>query len=230
MGRRQRLADRTPDRRAHDRLGGITSAAFSPNSRYLAHNKGGVLTIVDVASGRTVKELATTPAEDIGWSPDGKQILAVGSASNGSTIARSIRLLDPNSGQVLAEMTDPVGATAPTFTADGKYIVSGHDNDIRVWDAERHVAIGDLTGGTTYADVVGISDDNRRIVAKNLSVDRDGDTYAGAASWPGPAAWVDLLCAKLNENMSDEDWNEWVGSEIPYTPVCPGLPKAKNKT
>jgi WD40 repeat protein len=208
--------------------GGITSAAFSPDSRYLAHNKDGALTIVDVASGHTIKKFDTMLVEEVAWQPDGKQILVVGNANNGSTIAKSIRLLDPRSGQVHAEMTDPVGITAPTFTADGKYIISGHDNDIRVWDVEHHVAIGNLIGGTNYAGVVGISDDNRRIVSANLTVDSDGHTYVAAGVWPGPTSWVDLLCAKLAENMSDEEWNEWIGTELPYTPLCPDLPKAKN--
>lgn len=208
--------------------GGITSAAFSPDSRYLAHNKDGALSIVDVASGRTLEKFDTMLVEEVAWQPDGKQILVVGSSDNGSTIAKSIRLLDPRTGQVHAEMTDPVGITSPTFTADGKYIVSGHGSDIRVWDVEHHVAIGDLTGGAHDADVVGISDDNRRIVSTNLTVDSDGQTYVAAGVWPGPAAWVDLLCAKLAENMSDQDWDQWIGAELPYKSVCPGLPKAES--
>jgi WD40 repeat protein len=211
---------------------GVTSAAFSPDARYLAHNKDMKLTIVDVASGRTVKEpsdvLGLLGVEYAAYRPDGKQILAVGAKRGGSTAARTISLLDPRSGQILAEMTDPTGVAAPIFTANGKYIISGHKNNIRVWDAENHVAIGDLTGGTAHADVIAISDDNRHIVATNLSVDREGQTYVEAGLWPGPTAWADLLCAKLSENMSDKDWNEWVGTAIPYTPACPDLPKSPN--
>jgi WD40 repeat protein len=207
--------------------GGITSASFSPDSRYLAHNKDDGLTIIDIASGQRVKKFDTGIVEEVAWRPDGKQILIVGSASNGSTIARSIRLLDPRSGRVIAEMTDPVGIERPVFTADAKYIISGHDNDIRIWDVDKHVAIGDLTGGTSSAGVVGISDDDRNMVAVNMTVEVGGDTSVTAGLWPGPTNWVDLLCAKVVENMSDRDWDEWIGSEIPYTPVCPDKPKAK---
>jgi WD40 repeat protein len=206
---------------------GITSAAFSPDSRRLVHNKGFRATVVDVSSGRTVKgPFDELSAEYVAYRPDGAQILAVGPNRSGSTMARTINLIDPQSGQIVAEMNDSTGITAPTFSADGKYIISGHDNAIRVWDAENHTAIGDITGGTSQADVIAISDDNSLIVSNNLSIDRGGDTFKEPGIWPGPAAWPDLLCDKLAENMSDEDWSEWIGTEIPYTPACPDLPKA----
>ena len=67
-----------------------------------------------------------------------------------------------------------------------------------------------------------ITDDNRQIVADNLLV----DDYSGGGIWPGPRAWPDLLCAKVTQNMSDKQWNQWVEPAIPYTAACPDLPKA----
>jgi hypothetical protein len=47
-----------------------------------------------------------------------------------------------------------------------------------------------------------------------------------ARVWPGPAAWPDLLCAKLTTNMSHKQWDEWVSPDIDYIQVCPDLPIA----
>jgi hypothetical protein len=44
--------------------------------------------------------------------------------------------------------------------------------------------------------------------------------------WPGPAAWPDLLCDKLNANMSHKQWREWVSPDVGYIAVCRGLPVA----
>jgi WD40 repeat protein len=208
----------------------LSSAAFSPDSRHIAHNNGFRVSVLDVASGRTVRgPFDELSAEYVAYRPDGEQILAVSTNNSGSTMARTINLIEPQSGQIVAEMNDSTGIAAPVFSADGKYIISGHDNVIRVWDAENHIAIGDITGGTTKADIVAISDDNSLIVSNNLSIERGGDTSVQPGFWPGPAAWSDLLCAKLAENMSDEDWSEWIGTEIPYTPVCANLPKAATR-
>ncbi|MCW2653838.1 MAG: repeat-containing protein [Mycobacterium sp.] len=44
--------------------------------------------------------------------------------------------------------------------------------------------------------------------------------------WPKPAldTWPRLLCAKLSQNISHQQWRDWVSPDIAYTEVCPGLP------
>jgi hypothetical protein len=46
--------------------------------------------------------------------------------------------------------------------------------------------------------------------------------------WPAPAAadWPALVCAKLNQNMSHQQWREWVSPDIGYIKSCPDLPVA----
>jgi hypothetical protein len=42
-------------------------------------------------------------------------------------------------------------------------------------------------------------------------------------SWPSRAK-PEVLCAKLTTNMSHQQWNEWVLTEIDDMKVCPDLP------
>ena len=193
----------------------VTAAAFSPDSRRLAYNKNQQLRVVDVASGDTASEPAdVSDVRGLAWRPDGKEILALGRSA--------IRLLDPQSGHVIAEMTDstPAGLITAIFSADGRYIISGHHSDIGIWDAQTHQAMGDLTGGQAVINYLAITDDNRHIVADNFIA----DDFAASGLWPGPAAWPDLLCTKLTTNISRKQWREWISPDIDYDKACATLP------
>ena len=37
-------------------------------------------------------------------------------------------------------------------------------------------------------------------------------------------AWSNLVCAKLTQNPSHQQWHEWIAPDIGYTEPCPGLP------
>ena len=195
----------------------VTSAAFSPDSHHLAYNynKDIGVTIIDVLTGRTVQEMPIlgTP-RSIAYGADGKQILVAGD--------KTIMVLDAESGHYDAEMTDSRGSIdSAMFSADGKYIIESARDGVRVWDATTHLAIGDFEGRNMNGGDIEISDDNRRILANGLPSGR---------LWPGPAAWPDLLCGKLTQNMSQKEWDEWVEPSIPYESACPDLPKAADTT
>ena len=140
------------------------------------------------------------------------------------SLDRTVRLWDAGSGQPIGQPllghTDGVRAVA--FSPDGKRIVSGSlDRTVRVWDAVTGQALGQpVTGQTDAVFSVAFSPDGARIV----SASADGTLRL----WPGPAqaAWPELLCAKLTENMSHQHWRDWVSPDIDYITVCPDLPVA----
>jgi len=41
--------------------------------------------------------------------------------------------------------------------------------------------------------------------------------------WPTSASAANL-CDKLLENMSRDEWQQWVDTNIPYVTLCPSLP------
>lgn len=135
--------------------------AFSPDSRYLVTgNSGGTINIWDVLSGELARKIVAYHDPPIGWavtsvavSPDGKHFVsgpAVAALGTGAsedtaeykTIAerakqKVIRKWDAESGRLTGEFqghTDKVRSIA--YTPNGKYIVSGGYDGVRIWDAE----------------------------------------------------------------------------------------------
>ena len=56
-----------------------------------------------------------------------------------------------------------------------------------------------------------------------------GDNIGDLFFWDvDPESWLRKLCAKLSRNLSQSEWDTYVGKNVPYQEQCPGLPKASN--
>ncbi len=109
-----------------------------------------------------------------------------------------------------------------SFSPDGQRIVSGSsDATLRMWDAGTGRPLGQpLTGHTGQVSGVAFSPAGDRVVSGSY------DTTLRLWPAPAPAAWPELLCNKLNSNMSHQQWKDWVSPDISYVTVCPALPVA----
>jgi WD40 repeat protein len=94
---------------------------------------------------------------------------------------------------------------------------------VRLWAAGSGAPVGEAMAGHWDAvNSVAFSPDGLRI----LSGSRDGTMR----SWPSPSAWSTALCAKLTQNLSREQWREWVSTDADYIEICPGLPVPPDST
>lgn len=115
--------------------------------------------------------------------------------------------------------------TAVAFSNDNRFIVSGAlDGTVRIWDAihqrpagqalviPQPRAIDDLDHLPYYPTAVAISSDGKLIVA--------GLNDGTVRIWPGPEDWEKLLCAKVNDPLTEKQWQEWVGPKVKQFGTC----------
>ncbi len=201
----------------HD--GRVRSVAFSPRGDHIVSGSSDkTLRMWDAGTGRPIGPPLTGhtgPVYGVAFSPDGKRIVSGG-------YDKTLRLWDAQTGKPigapLVGHTDAV--TGVAFSPDGKRIVSGSDDfTVRMWDAAEGKPVGaGMLGHTNPVKSVAFSPDGRDI----LSSGGDGTLRL----WPAPPAedWPKLLCDKLTQNLSHQQWKEWVARDIPYQEVCPDLP------
>lgn len=113
--------------------------AFQPgthNITLMAINKDRTpsLQILDIASGKTIKDYAIAGSDPLAWSPDARFIAYMGGGQ--------VNILDANSGQKVYTYTEHKRNVCQlAWSPDGKYIVSGEgqtegDTVAKVWSAE----------------------------------------------------------------------------------------------
>lgn len=147
------------------------------------------------------------------FSPDGHRIPS--GAGDGT-----VQIWDADTARAVgAPMTGHKdGPTNVAFSPDGHHVVSGgSDGTVRLWHADTRRPVGEpLTGHEGFVNSVAFGSDGHLIAS--------GGCDGTVRLWTGPIAWGDALCSKLAQNMSIEQWREWVSPDIDYLKACPGLP------
>jgi len=136
---------------------GIWEATFSPDGDLVSSSEGFGARVWDAHSGRLVLRLPRVTSEAAPrFSPDGTRVLAIED--------KTLRVREVGTGRVLVELRVAAFDVAEaSFSADGKYVVAGYDDAVRIWDAVRGTEIETILAAADGG--AELSGDNRFVLA-----------------------------------------------------------------
>jgi len=189
--------------------------------RLLIGSSDGLVREVDVLSHRILSKSSVHVAQDdalpissMHFSPDGRYV-AYGTQSQGDLgIYGYMYVYDLAHKQLIISHSG--ATTSLRFSFDGKMLASaGVNGTLSLWDVRRRQLIEEsLYHAGAISDMA--YDANHQ-----LMVGADGTAVLLRA---GIAAWREVACYVFNRNLTQDEWNQYLGPAQPYVRTCPNLP------
>jgi WD40 repeat protein/DNA-binding SARP family transcriptional activator len=202
--------------------GPVASLAFSPDGRTLLFSVKLRPNIIrwDVASRQPLEKRLTShdgPVRSLVFSPDtlasrGGHLLASGSKDK-TVILWDTATWQPL-GKPLAAHQGAVSSVA--FSPDARLLASASEDDtVILWDVTARQALGALHFDANLVWYVAFASDALVSVHGDDTIvlwDVDMDS------------WQSRACRRANRNLTQAEWGEFIGPDVPYRRTCPNLP------
>ena len=198
--------------------GRVWDLTFSPDGKQLAASDGKESVVLWTVADekRTTIRASSEVVTSVAFSPDG-DTLAVG-GSDGDVL-----LIDVGTGQPIGRpMTGHTGTVQDiAFDPSGRILASASsDTTVILWDVGTHLPIADpLTAHAGRVFGVAWLEDGAAIA----TVGEDG-----ALMWDfRPATLRAIACATANRNLSEQEWDGFIGEDRRYRLSCESLPSGE---
>ncbi|MBA3233500.1 MAG: TIR domain-containing protein [Propionibacteriales bacterium] len=204
--------------------GGVASVAFSSGSLFASAGADYLASWpVDTwLSKKLVEDPRWGPYTAVAFSADGKT-LASSADRFAAGDARTVVLWRMPSGDQSGEPLDAgrshtkVGSfRALSFSPDGTLLAGAGDGGAQLWDVTRHQPLGGRLGSSPTSSIA-VSPDGLLVIAG----DAEGFVRAYPATIDG---WLRSVCDVVSRNLTQREWESFVGSATPYAKTCPQYP------
>lgn len=201
----------------------ITDISLSPDGKKIAGvGDAGNLYVWDTQNNYQVAsyKMPDTRLTAVAFSPDGTQLI-VGNERG--------RIWITINGIVNRELTGHTSAIEEIkYNHSGNFMATASkDYSIRLWNIRQLNQAPTLLSEHDWVWSVAFSPDDEQLMAGIHSVQETvvGKVDQTIHAYPTKIKTMSgLLCGYTERNMSQEEWNSYVGEDLPYEKTCPNLP------
>ncbi|MBL6980081.1 MAG: hypothetical protein ISR58_02710, partial [Anaerolineales bacterium] len=192
----------------------VFSLAFSPDGKTLASGSSDFNIILwDVVTRKKIRTLLhNAQVQSLIFTSDGGRLLSGG-------FDAMVRIWDVDTGDQINQLSGHLGdVTDLAFNSDETLLASGStDGNVILWDMKSLERIGFLSGSPASLIGVAFSPTEPLIAAAS----RDDNVYVWETDID---AWKKFACFRANRNLTQAEWNRYIGSQEEYQLTCPDYP------
>jgi WD40 repeat protein len=189
----------------------VTSLAYALDGRRLAvGHDNGELAVWDLRKAqRKTLPLQAERVMSVAASPDGATLASVDSSGK---IQRWDMRTDERIGEPILDRGSE-GSLA--FSPNGELLASASQAGAILWDLETEQPIGRPFPNERWTDSVAFN----TLADRPVLVSAGGDDTV--RRWEiDPNIWAAWACARANRDLTRQEWNRFIGAEVPYRSTC----------